>query len=132
MPGVEGPISLQELIEGFPVQELHQQVRLAAVEFARVERLGDVRVAYAARGGGLPQEPLDDSGLLGGIGVQDLERAVVLGDLVLDLVDDAHPPRAERAYQAQLAGDERSRRQRREFVVQGSGLSAREAQQQTA
>ena len=78
-----------------------------------------MHVADAARRGSLTQEPLDDPWLFGRIRMEHLEGAVVLGDLVLDFVNEPHSACAEGADDAQLAGNESSGRQRGEFV-QGS------------
>ena len=103
---VNRPGALQPLVEGLAVDQLHEQVRLARVELARVERLGDMRVRDARRRGRLANEALHDARLPGGPRVEDLERAVVLGQLVLDLVDRAHSPHADNPDDPEAAGNQ--------------------------
>ncbi len=109
---IEPPLALDALAERLAREQLEHHVRLAALEPACVERLDDVRVPDVARRRCLAQEALDRARALDHVAVQDLERAAVLRELVLDLVDGAHPARAEPPDDAQLAGQQRPRGQR--------------------
>jgi hypothetical protein len=62
-----------------------------------------VRIADAARRRRFAEEALDDVRIRREMGVEQFERAPVLGDEMLDLVDRAHSPGAEQPHDAQLA-----------------------------
>ena len=94
---------------GCAAQDLHHQVGLTRVEHARVERFDDVRVADAARSRRLTQEALDHAGHRRHGLVKQLQRAAVLGELVLDLVDRAHAALTQTGYDAKLSREQGAR-----------------------
>ena len=75
---------------------------------------------------GLPMRPAadasrkkarDDRRVRAKLRVKHLERAPVLGELVLDLVDRAHAAHSKQPQHPELAGDERSFREVRGVLV---------------
>jgi hypothetical protein len=106
-----GSLALETLVERLAVDKFHEQVRLAAVESAGVERLGNVCAADSRSRGGLAQKPLEHAWIGCRARVEHLERASMFGQLVLDFIDDPHPARSDHPPHAQLARDDGSRRQ---------------------
>ncbi len=103
----EAPPPCDVRVEGLALEHLHDDVRLARLEVAGVEGLDDVRIGDVARGGRLAQEARDDVGVREHLCVKQLEGAPVLGQLVLHLVDRAHPALAEQTDDPELPRDDR-------------------------
>ncbi len=78
------PFALEDLPERLALEHLHDQIRLARRQRARVERLDQVRAAGATGGRRLVQKAADDVRVLHDVRVQQLEGTPVVRELVLE------------------------------------------------
>ena len=102
-PDAAGP---DDLGERLPLQQLHHEKEHAVGRAAEVGDGDDVGVIEARRGLGLALEAARHLVEAAELGVQELERQLLLEHDVLDAIDGAHAAAAERREHAVALGDE--------------------------
>jgi hypothetical protein len=94
---LEGAVPKKQRSDIRTADELHHH-EVGVAGLAPVVDGDDVGVPEHARGAGLAAEPIDEGGIVGQIGMEDLERHIAVEDRVVGSVDLAHAAGSDAGY----------------------------------